>query len=264
MDLNIMYGTAGWSYPDWQGTIYPKPKPKGFNPLFFLSHMFNFVEVNMTFYTIPTEKIVTGWINKTRMCPNFFFWIKAFNGFTHKRVYITEDIKIFKQVIKPLFQNKKLGGILFQFPYSFKFSSSNFSYIETLIGNFCEYQTAFEFRHNSWNHPDVLDYLSINNSIWVNIDQPVISKSLPLTSILTNEEITYFRLHGRNYKTWFADKGRDERYNYDYKIKELDHLANIIKNLKNKTKKIFISANNHYQGNAVKNLLTLKKLLNNE
>jgi uncharacterized protein YecE (DUF72 family) len=100
--------------------------------------------------------------------------------------------------------------------------------------------------------------------IWVNIDQPVISQSLPLTAVTTNPDVTYVRLHGRNYKTWFSDQGRDARYNYDYKALELNQIAETIKKLAQLAKKIFISGNNHYKGSAVKNLKELKALLEKE
>ncbi len=97
--------------------------------------------------------------------------------------------------------------------------------------------------------------------IWVNIDQPVISQSLPLTSVLTNPETTYVRLHGRNYQSWFSNEGRDARYNYDYKALELNQIAETIKKLAKLAKQIFVSGNNHYKGSAIKNLKELKKLM---
>jgi uncharacterized protein YecE (DUF72 family) len=120
---------------------------------------------------------------------------------------------------------------------------------------------AFEFRHNSWDNHDVLGHLELNNCLWVNIDQPVISKSLPLTDHLTHNNSSYIRLHGRNYQSWFANTGRDERYNYDYNKQELSSISNCIISLKEKTKKIFVSGNNHYKGSAVKNLLELKRII---
>ena len=155
----------------------------------------------------------------------------------------------------------KLAGVLSQFPYSFKLNTGNFNYLHNLTRIFEEFEQAVEFRHNSWNHGDVLDSFSNNNIIWVNIDQPVISLSLDLTAHQTHPEITYFRLHGRNYKSWFSNEGRDARYNYSYSTLELNKIAEKIKKLKEQAKKIFVSGNNHYKGSAVKNLIELKKIL---
>jgi uncharacterized protein YecE (DUF72 family) len=97
--------------------------------------------------------------------------------------------------------------------------------------------------------------------ILVNIDQPVISLSLGPTAYVTNPEMTYLRLHGRNYQTWFGDHGRDQRYHYDYQAGELEEIRDNVLRLGKKAEKVFISGNNHYKGNAVQNLLALKKLL---
>jgi len=261
MSAALYFGTAGWSYADWEGRVYPRPRPARFNPLFFLSRLFEFVEVNMTFYTIPPRSLVQGWVDKTRMCPDFSFWIKAHQSFTHERRAGNESTRRFQACLLPLRRSGRLAGLLFQFPYSFTFSSASFSYLQSLAGDFCEYPCAFEFRHRSWHHPDLLEYLGAVNGIWVNIDQPVISHSLPLTATRTHAEISYLRLHGRNYPSWFADRGRDERYNYDYSAGELQQLARTVLTLREKVQSLYISGNNHYKGNAVKNLLSLKELL---
>ncbi|MCK4763943.1 MAG: DUF72 domain-containing protein [Candidatus Aminicenantes bacterium] len=259
--MQYSFGTAGWSYKDWRGTVYPEKIPAGFNHLEFLARDFQFVEVNTTFYRIPTLKLTTGWVRKTESLPDFKFWIKVFRDFTHKRVMRPQDVESFKQAIAPLAEAGKLAGVLAQFPYSFKLNSENFAYLNDLTHNFGEYTQAVEFRHNSWEHGDVLDSFVQDGVIWVNIDQPVISLSLGLTDYVTHPGLSYFRLHGRNYGSWFSGAGRDARYDYDYSALELNEIAEKIKKLKEKAKKIFVSGNNHYKGSAVKNLKELKKIL---
>lgn len=259
--MSYFFGTAGWSYKDWQGTVYPEKIPAGFNHLQFLARDFEFVEVNTTFYRIPSLQLTTGWVRKTASLPGFKFWIKIFQDFTHKREIKKENVDNFKAAIAPLNEAGKLAGLLAQFPYSFKLNSENFAYLSNLCQNFREFTQAVEFRHNSWNHSDVLDNFTRNNIVWVNIDQPVISLSLSLTEHLTHPEISYFRLHGRNYKSWFSNEGRDARYNYSYTTLELNKIAEKIKKLKEQAKQIFVSGNNHYKGSAVKNLIELKKIL---
>ncbi len=262
--MAYLLGPAGWSYKDWQGTVYPEVIPKGFNHLQFLARDFEFVEVNTTFYRIPTQQLTAGWIKKTEALPNFQFWIKTFQDFTHKRSLKNNEIELFKKSLEPLVAAGKLAGVLAQFPYSFKLNDENFEYLRELTRNFQEYTRAVEFRHNSWNNRDVLDHFAQDKIIWVNIDQPVISLSLPLTAHQTHPEISYFRLHGRNYKSWFSDEGRDARYDYSYSALELNKIAEKIKKLKEQAKKIFIAGNNHYKGSAVKNLRELKKILKEE
>lgn len=255
------FGTSGWSYKDWDAMVYPIPKPKNFNPLLFLSESIDFVEVNTSFYRIPSVKLTQGWVDKTQAIPQFQFWIKLFQGFTHDRKVLTNEVSAFKSALHPLNSASKLSGLLAQYPYSFKLNTSNLKYVLSLAEIFSEYTQAIEFRHNSWNRQELFDVFKEKKLIWVNIDQPPVSLSLPLTAVMTHPGISYFRLHGRNSQAWFSDEGRDARYNYYYNSMELNQVAQKIKELKELAKKIFIAGNNHYRGHALKNLLELREIL---
>jgi uncharacterized protein YecE (DUF72 family) len=252
---------ALWSYKDWEGIVYPAPRPRDFNPLRHLGRQFEFVEVNTTFYRIPSEKMTAGWVKKTEDLPNFTFWVKMYQQFTHQRSISREEAAAFKRSLEPLRRASKLAGLLVQFPYSFKLNTGYLKYAAGLADVFQEYPLAMEFRHNSWNRRELFELFREKKLIWVNIDQPVMSLNLPLTAVMTHPEISYFRLHGRNQATWFSGQGRDARYNYDYSLKELNEIGQKIKDLVALAKKVFISGNNHYKGQAVKNLLELKKIL---
>jgi len=256
-----LFGPAGWSYKDWYGPVYPEKKPKNFDALRCIAETFDFVEVNTSFYHIPSQKLTSGWVQKTRDREHFKFWVKVYQNFTHKLTLVKDEVEPFKKSLEPLVKASKLEGLLAQFPYSFKFNPDNLNYLLTLPRAFGEFPLAIEFRHNSWNRREVFDALRENHMIWVNIDQPVISQSLPLTASVTDEGVSYVRLHGRNYQSWFSDEGRDARYDYDYRALELNQIAETVKKLAQLAKKIFISGNNHYKGSAVKNLKELKKLL---
>jgi uncharacterized protein YecE (DUF72 family) len=261
IEASCLFGPAGWSYKDWEGTVYPTKKARTFNQLDFLSQSFDFVEVNTSFYRILPLKLTSGWVRKTETLPDFTFWIKMYQQFTHQRKVSRQDVSDFKVALVPLQQSSKLAGLLVQFPYSFKLNTGHLKYVLTLARIFQEYPLAIEFRHNTWNREELFEVFSENHLIWVNIDQPKISHNLSLTSVMTHPDITYFRLHGRNQKSWFANEGRDARYNYDYSALELNEIARKIKELVTLAKKIFISGNNHYKGKAVKNLLELKRIL---
>lgn len=257
----LQFGTAGWSYKDWSGKVYPEKLPQGFNHLNFIANKFDFVEVNTTFYRTPDIKLVNGWLDKTSDLIDFRFWIKLNQIFTHSRKHSQSDVQAFSYSISPLKEGGKLGGLLIQFPYSFKFNKSNLDYLIALTDNFRDHVKAVEFRHNSWMNNDLFNIFEQRGLIWVNIDQPVISQSIPLTEIVTNNEISYLRLHGRNYKSWFSDEGRDARYDYSYSQKELMEIAENIRAIGKSAKRIVISGNNHYKGSAVNNLILLKKIL---
>lgn len=261
MPEGICFGPAGWSYADWRGPVYPDPLPARFNQLAFLAGQFDFVEVNTTFYRVPNLALTRGWISKTAACPDFNFWIKLHQSFTHEHKLEKPIIESFHACLQPLVEAGKLAGLLAQFPYSFKSEPGNLAYLQDLAGHFNAYPLAVEFRHQSWLNDDVLAFFKKNNLIWANIDQPQISASLPLTALVTGRDTAYLRLHGRNYKDWFSGQGRDARYDYCYTDSELGHLAEVVASLKAQARKVFVSGNNHYKGSAVKNLLQLKEIL---
>ena len=257
----VFFGPAGWSYADWRGTVYPEPLPPRFNHLAFLAGQFDFVEVNTSFYRIPSPALTRGWVDKTAACPNFCFWLKLHQSFTHERKLEKQMVEGFHACLQPLAASGKLTGLLAQFPYSFHFDQGNLAYLQELAGHFNAYPLAVEFRHQSWLEDEVLTVFKKNNLIWTNIDQPQISASLSLTALVTGKEMAYLRLHGRNYKDWFSGQGRDSRYDYSYTASELGRLAEVVSRLKEQARKVFVSGNNHYKGSAVKNLLQLKEIL---
>lgn len=259
--MAYFFGPAGWSYDDWEGTVYPSPVPRGFNHLAFIGERFDFVEVNTSFYRVPSVRLTTGWINKTQHLPDFLFWMKIHQDITHNHSLDPSAIKAFFEAMKPLQEAKKLAGLLAQFPYSFAANRKNGDYIKAMLDKLQHCPVAIEFRHNSWNRHSVHDFFRSNALILVNVDQPQISASLPLTAIATHPEIAYFRLHGRNSKNWFGNQGRNARYDYFYSPLELQSIAGFIQKLKAEAKKIFVSGNNHYKGSAIKNLLMLKSIL---
>ena len=257
----IFFGPAGWSYADWRGPVYPEPLPARFNHLAFLAGQFDFVEVNTSFYRIPAPALSRGWVSKTAAFPDFNFWLKLHQSFTHEGKLEKSMIESFHACLQPLAEAGKLAGLLAQFPYSFKFEPANLTFLQELAGHFAAYPLAVEFRHQGWLEEEVLAFFRENNLVWANIDQPQISASLPLTALVTGRGTAYLRLHGRNYKDWFSGQGRDARYDYCYSGSELGRLAEVVARLKEQARKVFISGNNHYKGAAVKNLLELKEIL---
>jgi len=255
---NLYIGPAGWSYPDWDGIVYPQKKPKNFSGLAYLAKYFDTIEVNSTFYRIPQKKSVIRWAQLVDVNPRFLFTLKVWQKFTHESTTVSEaELNSFKESIEPLKTLQKLGALLFQFPWRFKFEDKNSEYLQKLFKHFKDYPNVVEFRHESWNHPSALQLLSEKNIGFANIDQPVIGRSLPPTTHVTSR-IGYVRLHGRNYKNWFKeDAGRDARYDYLYKENELLDWKDKIDNIADRAEKTFIIFNNHFRGQAVVNSLQL-------
>lgn len=257
----VFFGPAGWSYADWRGTVYPEPLPPRFNHLAFLANEFDFVEVNTSFYRIPTPALTRGWVDKTAAFPDFRFWIKLHQSFTHERQLDKAMLAAFRECLQPLAASGKLAGLLAQFPYSFHREPASLSYLGELAGHFQDLPLAVEFRHQGWLDDDVLAFFKSRGLIWTNIDQPRVSWSLALTSLVTARDTAYLRLHGRNSRDWFSGQGRDARYDYSYSASELGRLGEVVARLKEQARKVFVSGNNHYKGAAVKNLLQLKEIL---
>lgn len=260
---NLFVGTAGWSYPDWEGIVYPKKKPHGFDELRYMAQYFNAIELNNTFYRPPLANYAKRWVERTADVPRFHFTLKLWQRFTHERgePYTERDLDVFKSGIAPLAESDRLGGILFQFPWSFQNTPENAQYLEKLSGDFSGYRRFLEVRHKSWQNEQSFRFFRELGLNWTNIDQPVSRTSVRPSAVVTGEA-AYVRLHGRNYKAWFSkDAGRDERYNYLYSDEELDEWVKNIKNLIGSVDYVYAFTNNHYRGQAPANALQIMSKL---
>jgi len=264
--MKYFTGTAGWSYQDWDGIVYPEKKPSRFHGLNYLARFFNFIEINSTFYRPPVFRFAQSWANRVSEREFFLFAVKLHQDFTHNREKTSSRLADeFKFGIEPLRSSSRLGAILMQFPWSFRYSASSLDHLVSLFRFFSGYPLALEIRHTSWSRPEFYELLRENGVSFCNIDQPLFRDSLPPEEKVTHKEFSYVRLHGRNYKNWFKkDAGRDQRYDYLYSEAELDEWAGKIKFLSGKAEKVFIVTNNHYQGQAVVNALQIKNKLTGE
>ena len=264
-DSNIYIGSAGWSYPDWQGIVYPKNKPPGFSELEFYSQYFNLVEINSSFYKIPSEKTVEKWqATAKKTNPQFKFLIKLWNKFTHAAPFIERDkVDQFNKAFSCLKKNE-IGGLLVQFPWSYKYDKKNLLYILDIAEAFSEYHICAELRHGSWDNNTVLEQFKKKQITFVNIDQPIIGNSLKRTKHITSP-VGYLRLHGRNENAWFNEQsGRDARYNYLYSKQELDEWYEYITSSSKNFEQYFVVFNNHFRGQALINAFQMHNKLLNE
>ncbi|GMR23044.1 MAG: DUF72 domain-containing protein [Acidobacteriota bacterium] len=249
-------GVAGWSYPDWEGIVYPKT-PR-FEGLAYLTRYFDTIEVNSPFYRIPTAKTTRSWTRRVAENPNFRLTLKLFQGFTHDRNASTEDERAFKDALVPLIDAGVLGGLLLQFPWSFKNEPESRSYLSKLFDRFDGYPLVLEVRHASWNDRELYELLEHRGVGFCNIDQPLIGRSIAPTDKATSP-IGYVRLHGRNYQDWFRENaGRDARYDYLYSDDELDPWMDKISEVSENASETYVITNNHFRGQAVVNALQIR------
>ncbi|MFA4923098.1 MAG: DUF72 domain-containing protein [Ignavibacteriaceae bacterium] len=263
-------GTAGWSYKDWAPNFYPEQQSKNFDRLQFYAAYFNCVEVNSTYYTYLSLKIVESWIRKIEDADDFLFTIKLHQDFTHQRKYDKHSVQSVSENLAALAKAERLGGILMQFPYSFSFNDASAEYIRQLNETFSNYNQFVEVRHSSWSNQSAYDFFKTLNISLCTIDQPEIGKAIQFEPVVTNET-AYLRFHGRNVDAWkksLANFGKkqsyeqqSERYKYHYSPGELTEVMQKVKEIYGKVKEIYIIMNNHPQGNAVANALELMNML---
>ncbi len=263
-------GTAGWSYKDWVPNFYPKNQSAGFDWLQFYAHYFNCVEVNSTYYTYLSPKVVDGWIRKVESSSDFIFHIKLHQDFTHKRKYDEQNIKAVRYNLEHLKKSERLGGLLIQFPYSYSFDGSSVQHIQKLRDIFSDVSCFVEVRHQSWNNNRALDFFKENDLTFCTIDQPRIGRAIEFNPVVTNDK-AYIRFHGRNVEAWkksLADFGKPQtyeeqsfRYSYLYSPGELIEIEQKIKSIQSKVKEVNVIMNNHPQGDAVANAFELIHLL---
>jgi uncharacterized protein YecE (DUF72 family) len=254
----IRIGPAGWSYPDWKGSVYPRQTPRGFDPLAYLASYFDTIEINSTFYRIPDTALTRRWVQRIANRSGFKFTVKLPQLFTHTRQASAQEEDAFKKAMDPVHAAGKLGAVLVQFPYAFHHTPANRAYLEQLAQRFSAYPLVVEVRHRSWDRASVYEFLRARGLGFCNIDQPQVSYSLGITRRVTSA-VGYMRLHGRNTAAWFEeDVGRDARYDYLYAEHELAEIAATVKSIAAQAQEIYLIANNHFRGQAVVNALQLQ------
>jgi uncharacterized protein YecE (DUF72 family) len=250
----LYLGTSGYSYKDWQGTYYPNDLKKG-GELIYYSQEFNFLELNYTFYRIPTA---TNLANMEKKVPDDFqFAVKLHQSFTHDREYEPH----FREALQG-FQSK-LIALLAQFPYSFKNTPENQDYLIRLRDHFIGYNVVYEFRHDSWANLESLEFIKKENLNIAAVDEPVLKGLLP-PMVLNTGTIGYVRFHGRNSSKWWQGEAAHERYTYEYSPKELAEWLPRLEFLNKSFKKTYVAFNNHYNAGAVRSARMLRELLEND
>ena len=256
----VRVGPAGWSYEDWKGIVYPPGMPSKLHPLEFLSRYFDTVEVNTSYYRPIKPQFGPSWLGKVADNPRFKFTLKLWKRFTHERDTwpSEEDIAVVRRGLDPFAEADKLGAVLVQFPWSFKRTVENRTWLGRVLDAFADYPLALEIRHASWNCPPVYGELARRKVAFCNIDQPLFANSLAPTDKVT-ARVGYVRLHGRNATDWFReDAGRDNRYDYLYSLGELKGWLEKIERIRAMADEVYAITNNHYRGQAVVNAFELQ------
>jgi uncharacterized protein YecE (DUF72 family) len=278
----IRVGTSGWSYPTgegtWNGVFYPaagqRRRGSGkFDELRFYAEHFDTVEVNSTFYRIPSPATAASWAKRTPR--DFEFSLKLFQKFTHPEMFEKatgadpfdlgkQDVDEFRAALDPLASAGKLGALLAQFPASFKNEPNTRGYLEWLLEQFSEYEVAVELRHRSWSDDpqQTLRLLSAFGAAWTQIDEPKFRLSIRQDLLPNVKTFYYLRLHGRNAAQWWKHEKSEDRYNYLYSASELQPFADAVEEATRRdVKKAYLYANNHFSAKSAANAAILKHQL---
>jgi uncharacterized protein YecE (DUF72 family) len=188
--MRYLIGTSGYNYPEWRGSFYPE-KLASAKMLAYYAERFNTVEVNYTFYRIPTEALLAGWAKGT---PDAFtFTLKAPRRITHDaKLQRCEDLtRAFCRTAQTL--GGKLGALLFQLPPTFKRDDGVLQAFLELLPEGT--RAAFEFRHVSWHDEAVFAALKRHNVALCIADSEKMS-----TPIVATADYAYFRLRDEGYR----------------------------------------------------------------
>jgi uncharacterized protein YecE (DUF72 family) len=287
----ILVGTASWSDPGFVERWYPKKMPAGERLQWYAQH-FDMVEVNSTFYSVPEPRMVERWCAATP--DDFTFNVKLHQLFSFHstpakllppdlqrraetdargRVKSTPDLqeallKIFLRATSILRDSGKLGVFLLQLSPTFSPRKHELGELVQLIEMFSDYDLAIEFRNRDWAVGDQLqatmDFLQKHHAIFVNVDAPESDHFMVMPSDVeevTNSNVAYLRLHGRNAKAYITGKTVATRFDYDYNENEIAEVAQRSRKLAREARELHVIFNNNNLDYAPRAALRLRKAL---
>jgi len=186
----IWVGTSGYNYPEWKGSFYPSDLAAA-KMLPYYAARFPTVEINYTFYRMPTEKLVSGWAAQT---PSpYQLTLKAPRRITHdsRLKGAGDSVARFCEVAATL--GDKLGALLFQLP---PFLRKDLALLDGFLTDLpAAVRGAFEFRHISWLDEDVFGRLAARNLAVCIADSEKLSTPVRVTA-----DYAYFRLRDEGYQ----------------------------------------------------------------
>lgn len=266
----ISIGLTGWGdHP----SLYSSAT-KAQDKLFDYSGHFPIVEVDTSFYAIPSKANIEKWCRETPA--NFRFIVKAYQGITgHLRdelPYETRNdmFEHFLTCIRTFQEHQKLTMVLVQFPPWFDCTAKNVTYIRYVKQQLPNIPIAIEFRNQTWYSEKMkektIQFLKEENLIHTVCDEPQAGVgSVPFVPIATNDK-ALIRIHGRNIHGWRnsgnAENWRKVRFLYNYNLDELQFLAQNARNLQQQATEVFVLFNNNSGHDAAHNAKKLQELLN--
>ena len=246
----VLFGVAGWTYEDWKDVVYPRSCK---DTLRAVAQRVDVIEVNSTFYGLPSAKNCRSWAERTADLGTRFT-AKLPQQFTHERRFDLALVAQVREGFAPLVESGRLLALLAQFDHSLAFGPAAVALLARLAEAFeGTVPLCVELRHASWNASAALAAVAALRLGVLELDYPgmVGGFSRDVTGVRPPGGLAYFRLHGRN-RAWFR-KGapRDEVYDWRYGADEVRQLEQRIGRIASDAARTVVVANNHFHGKAM-------------
>ncbi|MCI3926900.1 DUF72 domain-containing protein [Paenibacillus sp. TRM 82003] len=288
---SVRIGLAGWGDHD---AVYPEGTPAG-RKLALYAKQFPIVEVDSSFYAIPSVETVRRWTEDTPA--DFGFVVKAFQAMTGHdreagrraigRLLIGEALPAgaalselgeeqeitlftaFRTAFEPMESAGKVRAYLFQYPPWFDCTKENVAALRRARALMGDAPVALEFRHQSWFAPEfrskTLAFMEREGWMHSVCDEPQAGLgSIPTVPVPTHPERTIVRFHGRNASGWLSSGSpnwRAVRYLYDYSDEELREWAGLLEAMLGRTREIDVVFNNNSGGHGAPNARRLMAMV---
>jgi uncharacterized protein YecE (DUF72 family) len=270
----IVVGTSSWADPGFVAEWYPPDLPER-DRLPYYAERFEGVEVNSTFYAIPGEKQVAGWVERTP--DGFTFDVKLHRllsrhaakldalptdlrdgASTTDRGRVKLDAGLEAALadrtlaaMAPLIAAGRLSAFLLQLSPAFTPRSSELDELAPLIERLSPHPVAIELRRSSWVRGEraqrTLDWMEEHGAVWVAVDAPRGEKPtiMPPVDAVTNPRLAYLRAHGRNLEGYVRGRSVAERFGYRYSDTELEEIAGRARELAEQAEEVRVAFNNN-------------------
>jgi uncharacterized protein YecE (DUF72 family) len=229
--MKTLVGCSGYEYEHWKGRFYPEDLPAK-KHLQHYADIFNSVEINNTFYQIPSKKTLEAWKEQTPA--GFLFSLKGSRYVTQMKKLKDPDEPVSRFYKSVQVLGDRLGCVLWQCPGNFKVNTDRLdAFCDALSDDFTN---VLEFRHPSWWDEQVYEILENNKVVFCMVSAP---GDLPETVVET-AQVAYLRFHGK--ENW---------YDYDYSEEELQGWAKKCSGLK--SRRLYAYFNNDVDARAPQN-----------
>ena len=287
----ILVGTASWSDPGFVEHWYPKKMPAGERLAWYAQH-FEMVEVNSSFYSVPEPRLVERWCRATP--DGFVFDVKLHQLLSRHsanvkllppalqkmaetdmrgRVKLTPKIEkaMIKEFVRPLEILRgadKLGALLLQLSPEFSPRKHALTELDDLLAALDGYRLAIELRNRNWVEAEqlhsTLEFFRDHSATLVAVDAPAqkhFTIMPPDLNAITNPDLAYLRLHGRDARAYTTGKTVAARFNYDYSDAEIEEVVDRARGLTKEAKEVHVVFNNNALDYAPHAALRMRKAL---